>query len=116
MVEDESEGRIEVEIYPSLQLGGSASQLYDQAQKGVVDLVWTLPGYTPGRFPASEAFELPFMTCTAEGSTRAAWRYFEDNDLDEREFEGVKVIALHTSGNGHIHNNGDPISAKSPNN
>ena len=23
---------------------------------GVVDIVWTLPGYTPGRFPGTEAF------------------------------------------------------------
>jgi hypothetical protein len=27
----------------------------------VVDLAWTLPGYTPGRFPRHETLELPFL-------------------------------------------------------
>ena len=43
-VEAESGGRIKIEIYPSMQLGGSAPSLYDQVRDGVVDIVWTLPG------------------------------------------------------------------------
>ena len=43
-----------------MQLGGTPPQLYDQAKDGVVDIVWTLPGNTPGRFPSTEVFELPF--------------------------------------------------------
>ena len=44
-----------------MQLGGTASQLYDQARDGIADIVWTLPGMTPGRFPRIEVFELPFV-------------------------------------------------------
>ena len=44
-----------------MQLGGTPPQLYDQARDGVADIVWTLPGYTPGRFPRIEVFELPFV-------------------------------------------------------
>ncbi|HEY0877635.1 MAG TPA: C4-dicarboxylate ABC transporter, partial [Zeimonas sp.] len=50
-VEKDSGGRIKCEIYPSMQLGGKPPQLYDQARTGVADIVWTVPGYTPGRFP-----------------------------------------------------------------
>ena len=50
-VEAASDGRIAIRIFPSMQLGGTPPQLYDQARDGVVDIVWTLPGYTPGRFP-----------------------------------------------------------------
>jgi len=32
---------------------------------GVADIVWTLPGYTAGRFPVIEVFELPFMSPSA---------------------------------------------------
>ena len=32
-----------------------------QAKDGVVDIVWTVLGYNPGRFLRSEAFELPFV-------------------------------------------------------
>ena len=34
-------------------------QLFRQVADGVVDIVWTANGYTPGLFPRSEAFELP---------------------------------------------------------
>ncbi|NNF78519.1 MAG: C4-dicarboxylate ABC transporter, partial [Rhizobiales bacterium] len=56
-VEKESGGRIKVEHYPSMQLGGKPPELAQQVTDGVVDLVWTVLGYTPGRFPKSEAFE-----------------------------------------------------------
>ena len=46
--------------------GGTPGQLVDRVKDGVDDLVITLPGYTAGRFPAMEVFELPFMTNTAD--------------------------------------------------
>ena len=72
-IEKESNGRIKIQIYPAMQLGGSMSQLLDQVADGVVDIVWALPGSSAGRYPAFEAFELPFMTKTAQGSSRALW-------------------------------------------
>ena len=51
-VEADSGNRIKIDIFPSMQLGGTPPQLFDQARDGVADIVWTLPGSTPGRFPA----------------------------------------------------------------
>jgi TRAP-type C4-dicarboxylate transport system substrate-binding protein len=65
-VEKDSGGRIKFEAYPAMQLGGTPVQLYDQARDGVVDIVWTLPGNTAGRFPRVEVFELPFIMNNAE--------------------------------------------------
>ena len=67
-VQEGSNGRIKIEIYPSMQLGGRPPALYDQVRDGVADIVWTLPGYTAGRFPRMEVFELPFMVNSAEPS------------------------------------------------
>ncbi|MDO5705689.1 MAG: C4-dicarboxylate ABC transporter, partial [Paracoccus sp. (in: a-proteobacteria)] len=50
-IEAESGGRIKVDRYPSMALGGRPADLVDQVADGVADVVWTLPGYTPGRFP-----------------------------------------------------------------
>ena len=50
-VEAESGGRIKVQIFNTMQLGGTPPQLFDQAKDGIVDLTWTVLGYTPGRFP-----------------------------------------------------------------
>ena len=100
-VEKESGGRIKFEAYPAMQLGGTPVQLYDQARDGVVDIVWTLPGNTAGRFPRIEAFELPFMMNNAEATSKAYWEYFQTQCPDE--FKETQVLALHVHGPGMFH-------------
>ncbi len=100
-VEKESAGRIKFEAYPAMQLGGTPVQLYDQARDGVVDIVWTLPGNTAGRFPRIEAFELPFVMNNAEATSKAYWEYFQTQCPDE--FKETQVLALHVHGPGMFH-------------
>ncbi len=100
-VEKESGGRIKFEAYPAMQLGGTPVQLYDQARDGVVDIVWTLPGNTAGRFPRIEVFELPFMMNNAEATSKAYWEYFQTQCPDE--FKETQVLALHVHGPGMFH-------------
>ncbi len=100
-VERESQGRIKVRIFPAMQLGGKANQLYDQARDGVADVVWTLPGYTAGRFPIMEAFELPFMISTAEATSQAAWEFYVRHARDE--FKDVHPILVHVHEAGAFH-------------
>jgi len=100
-VEAESGGRIKFEAYPAMQLGGTPVQLYDQAKDGVVDIVWTLPGNTAGRFPRSEVFELPFMMNNAEATSKAYWEYVQTMAADE--FKDTQVLALHVHGPGMFH-------------
>jgi TRAP-type C4-dicarboxylate transport system substrate-binding protein len=101
-IEAESKGRIKIQMYSSMQLGGTPPQLFDQARDGVVDIVWTLQGYTPGRFPKTEVFELPFIAgLSAEKTSRALWDYVQKNAMDE--YKDVHVLALHTHGPGLFH-------------
>ena len=100
-VEKESGGRIKFEAYPAMQLGGTPVQLYDQAKDGVVDVVWTLPGNTAGRFPRTEVFDLPFMMNNAEATSKAFWEYVQTHAADE--FKDTQVLALHVHGPGVIH-------------
>ncbi|MBI4987722.1 MAG: TRAP transporter substrate-binding protein [Rhodocyclales bacterium] len=106
-VEKESGGRIKVQHFPSMQLGGKPPELYDQAKDGVADIVWTVLGYTPGRFPKTEAFELPFNSGLAEPASRAFQEFVEKYAMDE--FKDVKVIAVHVHGPGLIHSK-DPVT------
>ena len=96
----DSSNRLNCQIFPSMQLGGTAPQLYDQARDGVADVVWTLPGYSAGRFPKMEVFELPFMMTNAEATSRAAWDYYEAHAKEE--FKDVKILAMHVHGPGNI--------------
>jgi TRAP-type C4-dicarboxylate transport system substrate-binding protein len=100
-VEKDSGGRIKFEGYPAMQLGGTPVQLYDQAKDGVVDIVWTLPGNTAGRFPRVEVFELPFMMNNAEATSKAYWEYVQTLAADE--FKDTQVLALHVHGPGMFH-------------
>ena len=100
-VEKESGGRIKVQRFDAMALGGKPPELYDQAKDGVVDVIWTVLGYTPGRFPKSEVFELPFSVGNPEAGSRAFQEYVEKNAMDE--FKDVKLIAVHVHGPGLIH-------------
>ncbi|WP_319825420.1 TRAP transporter substrate-binding protein [Thalassovita sp.] len=103
-VEADSNGRIKVERYPSMQLGGKPPELMDQAVDGVADVVWTVVGYTPGRFPSTEVFELPFMMTDARATSRAYWQMFEKHWKDT-EFKDVHILGAWVHGPGMIHTN-----------
>src|SRR6516162_1719981 len=83
-VEAESGGRIRIDLFPSMQLGGAPAHLLDQARDGVADIVWAVPGATPGRFPKSEAFDLPFvLSHRALVNSKAIEDFAADNREDE---------------------------------
>ena len=103
-VEEASGGRIKVDRFPSMQLGGKPPELMDQAIDGVADIVWTVVGYTPGRYPSTEVFELPFMMTNARAASRAYWEMFEKH-MKDTEFKDVHILGTWVHGPGLIHAN-----------
>ena len=93
-VAESSGGKLKVQIFWAMQLGGKATQLLDQARDGVVDIAWTLPGYTPGRMPRVEPFELPFVHKDALSTTLALQDYQEKHLLDT-DLKDYKPLLLH---------------------
>ncbi len=108
-IEKDSDGRIKVDIFSAMSLGGTPPQLIDQARDGVVDIVWTLPGYSPGRFPRAEVFELPFMMTDAEAGSRAYWELFE-SDMKDNDFKDLKILGTWMHGPGVFHVQGEGVS------
>lgn len=109
-VEADSGGRIKIERFAAMALGGTPPQLIDQAIDGSVDIVWTVNGYTPGRFPRSEVFELPFMMTNADATSRAYWELFE-KEMKDTEFKDVHIIGTWVHGPGVIHSS-KPITSQ----
>jgi len=107
-VEKDSGGRIKVEVYPSMSLGGTPPQLIRQVRDGVVDIIWTVNGYTAGQFPRTEVFELPFIHTNNIAATNLAMRDMFDKYLAP-EYEGLKVIALHVHAGQGIHMVDTPV-------
>ncbi|WP_413697839.1 TRAP transporter substrate-binding protein [Pseudovibrio sp. SPO723] len=99
-VAEKSGGKVSIEIFPSMTLGGRPPELVSQARDGVVDLVWTLNGYTPGLFPRTEVMELPLVYVNDPKAANLALNDLFESDL-KQEYKGLEVMFLHVhAGNG----------------
>lgn len=107
-VEKSSHGKLKIEIYPSMSLGGKPPQLIRQVRDGVVDIVWTVLGYTAGQFPRSEVFELPFIHTNNAVATNLAMYDMFPKYL-KPEFEDVHVILLHVHAGQSIYMVDSPV-------
>lgn len=106
---DDSRGRIACEIYPAMQLGGTPAQLADLTKNGVIDIAWTVPGYTAGRFPVLEAMELPFVVKDAVSGSRAAWEFYRAHA--QKELDAYKVLAISMDGGMALHTSSKKIAS-----
>jgi len=101
-IEKGTKGRVKIEIYPAMSLGGKPPELIRQVQDGVVDIVWTVNGYTAGLFPRSEVFELPFIHTNNAVATNLAildlyGKYLKD------DYKSVQVMFNHVHAGQAIH-------------
>jgi TRAP-type C4-dicarboxylate transport system substrate-binding protein len=92
-IEEESKGRIAVELKP---LGGygKPTELFPQVEKGAIEIASTVQGYHPGRFPHSSVMELPFMYDNCIAGTSAMMSLYKEGLLG-KEYASVKVLALY---------------------
>ena len=101
-VEENSGGSVKIEIYPAMSLGGRPPELVQQVRDGVVDLVWTVNGYTPGLFPRTEVMELPFVYTNDPAATNLAMHDMFDEFLAD-DYRGMEVMFLHVHAGQGIH-------------
>ncbi|WP_460274306.1 TRAP transporter substrate-binding protein [Celeribacter sp. ULVN23_4] len=107
-IKADSEGRIDVQIYPSMSMGGKPGELYGQVRDGTADIVWTLLGYTPGVFPRTEVFELPTVHKGSATDTTIALN--ASLDLLAEDFEDVHILFLHANDGNLIHSGGKEVT------
>lgn len=100
-LEEMSNGRIKVEIFPSMSMGGKPNELYKQVRDGSADIVWTVAGYTPGVFPRTEVYELPTVHLGSSLATNIAIR--ENFDLIKDDFTDVKPLLIHVPAGNALH-------------
>ncbi len=103
-IEAQSGGRIRIDLFPSMELGGAPAQLFDQARDGIADFVWTAPSFTPGRFPKIELFELPFLPSRRALVSSKATEDFAEASLGD-EFRDVHPICFACSDGSVVHSN-----------
>ncbi len=107
-IEQRTNGKVKVVMYPGGALG-KMQTLYDLAEKGIADISYTLHDYTPGRFPMTEVYSLPFMTPTAEKTSMAMWKTYEQSPDFQKEYDKVKLLALFCHPGGDLHTTKIPV-------
>ncbi len=109
-IEAQSGGRIKVELYGFMQLGGKASEQYDLIRDGAIDGGWIMLNHQPDRFPKALTLELPFLLSkSSEQASRAAWAFTQAHLLDE--LSDIKLIAGHVQGPGMLHMRGKQVQS-----
>ena len=110
-VEKEAGGRIRFHLHPGVSQTDGAGNLYDQVREGKTDIVWTRIQPSVERFPRLSVFEYPFMVRRAEGASRALAEYVRMNDLADRDFDGVRLLAVHAGDGSQLHWRAQPGGA-----
>jgi TRAP-type transport system periplasmic protein len=100
-LEKESGGTLRIPVFASLALGGTPAELAQQVRAGEVDIVLTAAGFSPGRFPRTEVFELPLVHAGAMANTWALQDY-HDRHLRE-EYRDYHVLLLFADDGAALH-------------
>jgi TRAP-type C4-dicarboxylate transport system substrate-binding protein len=92
-IEEGSKGRVAVQL-GGLGEFGTPIQLLGQLEKGELEMISTVQGYHPGRFPLTAVMEMPLLFENAEQGTHAIWKLYEEG-LIAKEYAGFKVLSLY---------------------
>jgi TRAP-type transport system periplasmic protein len=100
-ISEASGGTINIEIHAGGALG-PPPQVYENVVSGAQDIGWTLPGYTPGRFPITQIIEAPFAFPNAIEGTEVAQDLWEEFPEFQAEYDDVKMLALWAMDTGDL--------------
>ena len=76
---------------------------YDLIKNGVRDLVWHVPGYTPGRFDMLQVAELQFLCPSSTVCSPVLWKWYAKYGLAAKEFTDATLLTTFTTGPFLIH-------------
>lgn len=92
MVEQLSDGRIQVKLFPGGVLG-QTKEAYDYVKKGMADVALVIPIYHPGVFPLSDVMTLPFGVPGTGHVESAVFQRLYDRILSP-EFKDIHVLGV----------------------
>ncbi|MCS2608286.1 TRAP transporter substrate-binding protein [Halomonas dongshanensis] len=110
ILDQRSEGRISVNIFPNSQLGDDV-QMMEMLQTGTLDM--TYPSTSPATGYVSElaVFDLPFLLPTREAAVEAMRSDAAQQMLDAFDGTGIKALAFSENGFRQLTNSARPIAS-----
>lgn len=100
-IEQESDGRLKIELYPSATLS-KPQVTYEAAVKGTVDIGSQAHGYTSGRFPLTQIAELPGLSSSATQMSCILQTLYENGTIAS-EYEDSHLLFMYGAGPGVLH-------------
>ncbi len=98
---EKSDGRIKLTIHA----GGSVTSpatIREDVATGVIDMGWTLQGYTPGKYPLTDVVELPFQFDSTLQASYVLWELLQQSPEFQEEYGDVKVVGLWMTDPGEL--------------
>jgi len=97
-MEEATKGRVKVTIYPAQTLG-KGSEFYDLVRKGIADMAFGMPAYTPGVFPLTEVLSLPFLGFrSAAMAGWVQWQLYQKFPEYRNEYSKIECLAVPSTG------------------
>lgn len=110
LLEERTNGRIKVEVYPDSQLG-TDQEITEQMQMGTVQMNAPFTGVLPSFVPQFQVFDLPFLFDDEEMVQRAVTGEFGKKMDSYLSRAGLKSLGFWDGGFKHLTNSVKPINA-----
>jgi len=93
-------GKVNIKMFSGGALGKPTTQ-FMSLKKGVSDIAFVVPSYTPGEFPLTSFIDLPFIFESGEKASKVLWKVYEKYLRDE--YKDVVTLWMYTTEPGMFH-------------
>lgn len=108
ILDERTEGRISVEIFPNSQVGDDL-QMMNALQSGSLEMTYPSTSPATGIVPELAVFDLPFLLPTTESADEVLDSELGQQMLDEFEGSGIKALAFAENGYRQLTNSQGPV-------
>ncbi|EHJ93235.1 TRAP transporter substrate-binding protein [Vreelandella boliviensis] len=110
ILEQRTDGRIKVSVFPNSQLGDDV-QMLEMLQTGTLDMTYPSSSATTGYVEELAAFDLPFLLPSREAAVAVMQSDVAQDMLDAFEGTGLKALAFSENGYRQLSNSARPVAS-----
>jgi tripartite ATP-independent transporter DctP family solute receptor len=110
ILEQRTDGRITVNVFPNSQLGDDV-QMLEMLQTGTLDMTYPSSSATTGYVEELAAFDLPFLLPSREAAVAVMQSDVAQGMLDAFEGTGLKALTFSENGYRQLSNSARPVAS-----
>ena len=109
LIKERTNGRIEIKIYPAMQLGKGEREMLEGIQQGAIDLLVTSTGPLGGFSPSINILDFPFLFRDFNHVDLVMDGAIGRNLLNDFDKANIKALAFWENGFRHLTNSKRPV-------